>query len=156
IERALVVAPVEAVVLQVDVRPGERITETNTKPLMVLGATDTLHVRVDIDERDISRFQPGAAAKAYPRGESQCELPLKFVRVEPFVVPKKSLTGENSERVDTRVLQVIFAIERGQDRVFVGQQLDAFIFSQSSPTSGPIGGSEVVRFQPDQPRTSLR
>jgi len=54
-------------------------------------------------------------------------LGLRFVRVEPFVVPKKSLTGESTERVDTRVLQVIYAIEPGSANVYVGQQLDAFI-----------------------------
>jgi multidrug resistance efflux pump len=130
IDRALVVAPVDGVVLQVDVRPGERITEMTTKPLMMLGAIDTVHVRIDVDERDIDRFRPGAPAKAYPRGASTCELSLRFVRLEPFVIPKKSLTGENTERVDTRVLQVIYALDRGQDRVYVGQQLDVFIQSK--------------------------
>ena len=53
--------------------------------------------------------------------------PLKFVRIEPYVVPKKSLTGDNTERVDTRVLQVIYAIDTTGKRLFVGQQLDVFI-----------------------------
>jgi hypothetical protein len=52
---------------------------------------------------------------------------LRFVRVEPMVVPKKSLTGDNTERVDTRVLQVIYAIERSEYPAYVGQQLDVFI-----------------------------
>jgi multidrug resistance efflux pump len=127
INRALVVAPIDGVVLQVDVRPGERITDMNTKPLMVLGGTDTCHVRIDVDERDIPRYRTGAPARAYPRGDPSRELKLSFVRVEPFVIPKKSLTGENSERVDTRVLQLIYAIDSGRDRVFVGQQLDVFV-----------------------------
>jgi HlyD family secretion protein len=52
---------------------------------------------------------------------------LTFVRVVPYVVPKKSLTGDRSERVDTRVLQVIYALEPGEKSVYVGQQLDVFI-----------------------------
>jgi multidrug resistance efflux pump len=130
IRRAVVVAPVDGVVLQVNVRPGERINELDTKPLMVLGDTRIFHVRVDVDERDIPRFQPGAKAKAYPRGETSRELGLRFVRVEPFAVPKRALTGDNTERVDTRVLQVIYAIEPGQPPVYVGQQLDVFIGSE--------------------------
>jgi multidrug resistance efflux pump len=126
IGRALVVAPVDGVVLQVNVRPGERVSELDTKPLMVLGGTETFHVRIDIDERDIERYRPGAPAKAYPRGDANCELGLRFVRVEPFVIPKKSLSGEATERVDTRVLQVIYAIEPGSARVYVGQQVDVF------------------------------
>jgi multidrug resistance efflux pump len=129
IRRALVTAPVDGVILQVDVRPGERISELDTKPLMVLGAIDTLHVRIDVDERDIPRYRRGAPAKAYPRGDSSRELRLRFVRVEPLVIPKKALTGENTERVDIRILQVIYAIEPGQPNVHVGQQLDVFIRS---------------------------
>jgi multidrug resistance efflux pump len=127
ITRALVVAPVDGVVLQVDVRPGERITELNNKPLTVLGEITTFHVRVDVDERDIPRFRAGARAKAYARGDSTRALELSFVRVEPYVIPKKTLSGENTERVDTRVLQVIYAIDPGQAQVFVGQQMDVFI-----------------------------
>jgi HlyD family secretion protein len=125
--RALVLAPVDGVILQVNVRPGERVGELDAKPLMVLGDIQSVHVRVDVDERDIARFRPGAQALAYPRGDSARELSLRFVRVEPFVVPKRSLTGDNTERIDTRVLRVIYAIAPGQPQVYVGQQLDVFI-----------------------------
>jgi hypothetical protein len=48
--------------------------------------------------------------------------------VEPFVVPKKSLTGDNTERVDTRVLQVIYDCDpAGRPPLFVGQQVEVFI-----------------------------
>lgn len=130
IDRAVVAAPVDGVVLQVNVRPGERIGELETKPLMVLGETRTCHVRVDVDERDLPRFRPGANAAAYPRGETSHELALRFVRVEPMAIPKRALTGENTERVDTRVLQVIYAIESRSLPVYVGQQVDVFIRSQ--------------------------
>jgi HlyD family secretion protein len=49
------------------------------------------------------------------------------VRFEPFVVPKKSLTGDTTERVDTRVLQVLYRFNRGDLPVYVGQQVDVFI-----------------------------
>ena len=129
IGRALVMAPVDSVVLQVNIRPGERISELDTKALMVLGAVDTFHIRVDVDERDIPRFRPGTPAKAFPRGDASCELGLRYVRVEPYVIPKKSLTGDNTERVDTRVLQVIYAIEPRDTTVYVGQQLDVYLRS---------------------------
>jgi HlyD family secretion protein len=127
LDRATVRAPVDGVVLQVNVRPGERVTEMDTRPLMVLGGLETFHVRADIDERDIPHFRPGAKAKAYPRGASEQEISLRFVRTEPYVVAKKALTGENVELTDTRVLQVIYAIEHTHPNVYVGQQLDVYI-----------------------------
>jgi len=131
IDRATVVSPVDGVVLQVNVRPGERVSDRDAKALVVLGDISTYHVRVDIDERDIARFRRGAPARAYPRGESAHELTMRFKRVEPFVVPKSALTGENTERVDTRVLQVLYAIEQTNHPVYVGQQLDVFINSDT-------------------------
>jgi len=49
------------------------------------------------------------------------------VRFEPYVIPKKSLTGDSTERVDTRVLQVIYSIRDGGPSVYVGQQMDVYI-----------------------------
>jgi hypothetical protein len=48
--------------------------------------------------------------------------------VEPFVIPKKSLTGDTTERIDTRVLQVIYEVDTaGRAPLFVGQQVEVFI-----------------------------
>lgn len=127
IQRLTVKALVDGEVLQVNVRPGEFVAAPSSQALIVLGSIQQLHVRVDIDEHDIPRFIPGAPAKAMLRGHLHDEFRLKFVRVEPFVVPKKSLTGDNTERVDTRVLQVIYALEPTSRTVYVGMQMDVFI-----------------------------
>jgi multidrug efflux pump subunit AcrA (membrane-fusion protein) len=134
IDRCLVRAPVDGVVLQVNVRPGEYVGAPPSQALMVLGATDrVVHVRVDIDEHDIPRFKAGAPAEASLRGAPEKKYPLSFVRVEPYVIPKKSLTGDNTERVDTRVLQVIYALDVTGKPVYVGQQMDVFIDVGAKP-----------------------
>lgn len=115
---------VEFRVLQVNVRPGEYVATAPGSPMVVLGTVGRLHVRVDIDENDIPRFRPGIPGTASPRGSPGQSFPLAFVRVEPYVIPKKSLTGGNTERVDTRVLQVIYAIDAPNPPLYVGQQLD--------------------------------
>jgi multidrug resistance efflux pump len=128
IDRALVRAPCDGVVLQVNVRPGEYVGTPPNQAAFVLGAVrQTVHVRVDIDEHDIPRFQKGVPAKASLRGAPETAYPLRFVRVEPYVIPKKSLTGDNTERVDTRVLQVIYELDVTGKPVYVGQQMDVFI-----------------------------
>ncbi len=127
IERAVVRAPVASKVLRVNVRPGEYVSATSGQTLMTIGDLDVLHVRVDVDEADIPRFRPGAPARATLRGHPRQAFPMTFVRVEPFVIPKTSLTGANTERVDTRVLQVIYAVDAKDRPIYVGQQLDVFI-----------------------------
>jgi multidrug resistance efflux pump len=127
LKRLVVRAPVTGAVLQLNVRPGEAVDSKPGQALVMMGDVSVLHVRVSIDESDIARFKPEALAEGKTRGSPQKVVPLKFVRVEPYVVPKKSLTGDNSERVDTRVLQVIFAIDMPNAPVYVGQQLDVFV-----------------------------
>ncbi|MBL8821223.1 MAG: efflux RND transporter periplasmic adaptor subunit [Planctomycetia bacterium] len=132
IERTIVRASVSGEVLQVNVRPGEYVSNVpgQGQSYVVIGNVDQLHVRVDIDEHDIPRFKSGAIARANPRGDANQFHQLRFVRIEPFVVPKRSLTGNTTERIDTRVLQVIYAVQpASQDspRLYVGQQVDVFI-----------------------------
>lgn len=127
LDRLTTRALVAGEVLQVNVRPGEFVGAPPDQALIVLGKVQQLHVRVDIDEYDIPRFQSDAPARATLKGQPDQWFPLKFVRVEPYVIPKKSLTGDNTERVDVRVLQVIYAIDTQGKRLFVGQQLDVFI-----------------------------
>jgi multidrug resistance efflux pump len=123
-------APINATVLQVNVRPGEfAFAGTVVTPLIILGNLDPLHVRVDIDEGDVSRFSPAATAYASLRGQPNERMQLKFVRVEPIIVPKRSLTGAAGERVDTRVLRVIYALPSDSGQAFSGQQVDVFIES---------------------------
>ncbi len=118
---------VELEVLQVSVRPGEAVDNLSGKALIMLGDVRRKHVRVDIDEHDVSRFRQDGAATGVLRGDGEKKFPLKFVRVEPFVLPKKSLTGDNTERVDTRVLQVLYEVTSGADSIYIGQQMDVFI-----------------------------
>jgi HlyD family secretion protein len=64
---------------------------------------------------------------AYLRGNRDIGADLTFYRIEPYVIPKKSLTGDSTERVDTRVLQVLYTFEPGEKPIYVGQQMDVFI-----------------------------
>ncbi len=128
IERSVVRAPMDATVLQVKVRKGEYAqVGASINPLLLLGGTGPLRVRVDIDETDAPRISESAAATGQLRGGDAKTIPLRFVRFEPFVVPKKSLTGDATERVDTRVLQCIYEIGASSAPIFIGQQMDVFI-----------------------------
>jgi multidrug resistance efflux pump len=126
LERLIVRAPVDGVILQRNVRPGEYVGVPPSQALLVLGDCSELYVRVDIDENDLGRFKPGLKGRATPRGSPSVEFPLEFVRVEPYLVPKKSLTGAGNERVDTRVLQVIYSAG-AHAKLYVGQQLDVYL-----------------------------
>ncbi len=128
IERLTVVSPRDGIVLQVNIREGEFAASSPQAPAMVVGEIDRLQVRADVDEQNATRIREGQRAVAFLKGDRNVELPLDFVRIEPFVIPKVSLTGASTERVDTRVLQVIFSLKKPEEPpVYVGQQVDVFI-----------------------------
>lgn len=126
LERLTVRAPVAGMVLQCNVRPGERIDALHEPPL-VLGGTGRLHVRVEIEEYHLAHFRAGSPGRGVLRGDMGREFPLTFVRVVPLVVPKRTLTGQPAERHDTRVLQVLYALEPGTEGLYVGQQMDVYV-----------------------------
>jgi RND family efflux transporter MFP subunit len=127
LSRSIIKSPIEGQVLQVNVREGERIsTDPATSPIVV-GRTNRLWVRVEFDENDAQRFDKSYRAIAYVKGDSKTKIPLRFELIEPLVVPKKTLTGDSTERVDTRVLQVLYSFDPKKNRVFVGQQLDVLV-----------------------------
>lgn len=128
IERLTVKASKAGQILQSNIRDGEYISTSQETPAILLGDIDHLQVRVDIDEQNASRFSPDLPAVAFLKNNTEYSIPLKFDRIEPYVIPKKSLTGATDERVDTRVLQVIYSFTAPTNyRVFVGQQVDVFI-----------------------------
>ena len=123
-------APREGTILQVNIREGEFAETKPAEPLMILGEVDLLQIRADVDEQNAPQVQTNQPAVAFLKGSTQNPLPLRFVRIEPYVIPKKSLTGDSSERVDTRVLQIIYQLERASLPLYVGQQVDVFINRQ--------------------------
>ncbi len=128
LDRLTVRAPRDGTVIQVNSREGEYASPGAKNAPMVLGDLEQLQVRADVDEQNAPRVRPGSSAKAYIKGDTVNAIPLTFVRIEPFVIPKQSLTGSSTERVDTRVLQVIFSLQRPADKpLYVGQQVDVFI-----------------------------
>lgn len=130
LERLTVLAPRAGKVLQLNIRAGEYASTQPRAAPIILGDLTELQVRTDIDEQSAIRVQPNQRAFASVKGDANPEnrIALQFERIEPFVIPKVSLTGSSTERVDTRVLQVIYRLDvpKGK-RLYVGQQVDVFI-----------------------------
>ncbi len=147
IARSTVRAPISGEILQANVIEGEIApsippsasqstwmvaTQGN---LILMGAVLPLQVRIDIDETNAWRFEKGSRATAFVRGNSAVNFPLTFKRIEPYVIPKSSFTGATTERVDTRVLQVLYTFKKNNIPVYVGQILDVFIEAKPSHSS---------------------
>jgi HlyD family secretion protein len=148
IELHTIRAPVSGRILQMKTRLGEYAqTGVLSTPLMLLGDDTTLHVRVDIDETDAWKFQPCASAVASVRGNPELQTSLRYVRTDPDVIPKVLLTGDATQRTDTRVLQLVYSFDPGSLPVYVGQLTDVFIeapLAAASTAHGPNSKGSCV------------
>ncbi len=99
-------------------------------PIVVRGSPQTqLHVRCYIDEILVPRLPASSKIKAQMsiRG-SKIKVPLEFVRVQPLVSPKIELSDQRQERVDVRVLPLIFKIEKPAGlNIYPGELVDVYI-----------------------------
>lgn len=134
-------APSDGVVLAVNAAKGAYVSsqgvyDTYTQanaPAVVMGpGTGSLAVRCYVDEILLSRLPRGGPIKAQMivRG-SNVHVPLQFVRIQPYVSPKIELSDERTERVDLRVLPVIFQVRSTpQLKLYPGQLVDVYISEQ--------------------------
>ena len=134
-------AGTDGVVMSVNVAPGALVSAQGAfdpytqslSPPMVLGtAQDHLAVRCYVDEILVSRLPAAGHMQAQMsiRG-TDAKVPLEFVRIQPYVSPKLELSNQRTEKVDLRVLPVIFRFAPPKGAaVYPGQLVDVFIGSK--------------------------
>jgi HlyD family secretion protein len=145
LERLTVPAPITGRVFRVDVRPGEYAAAGPVaSPLIAMGEDARLHVRAEFDEADAPRLNPQGRAYGVLRGQTGQRIALTLVRIEPQVVEKRALAG-GSERVDTRVVEVLYAFDPAAHRAWLGQRMDVFVEAAPSATQAAATGAERGR-----------
>ena len=105
------------------------------QPVMVLGnMKGDLAVRCYVDEILINRIPDPSEIQARMTIQgTKVNIPLKFVRIQPNVSPKIELSSQRTERVDVRVLPVIFSFEKREGMlIYPGQLVDVYIGKKNS------------------------
>jgi HlyD family secretion protein len=131
-------APTDGIVLSINTIVGAYVSPQGAyqaytqgmNPVLMLGTPQTnLHVRCYVDEILVPRLPPPSKIKAQMsiRG-SNIKIPIEYVRVQPYVSPKIELSDERQERVDVRVLPIIFKVEKPKDvNLYPGELVDVYI-----------------------------
>ena len=131
-------APVDGVILSINAAVGSYISPQGAydtysqgfSPVVVMGSSQTnIGVRCYVDEILIHKMPKAENmnAQMFIRG-TDIRIPLEYVRVQPYVSPKIELSNQRTERVDVRVLPVIFRFERQRDlNIYPGQLVDVYI-----------------------------
>ena len=131
-------APIDGIVLSIEAATGGYISPQGSYgtytggfgPVIVMGSgQDCLEVRAYVDEILVHELpEPSKMiGRMFIRG-TNTSVPLTFVRVQPYVSPKIELSNQRQERVDVRVLPVLFRFDPPPNiAVYPGQLVDVYI-----------------------------
>lgn len=125
IQRTSIKSPLNGTVLKINIHEGETLDPNKTA--MILGNIDELYLRVRIDQFNITLFQPNSPAVAFRQGNLSIRFPLHFIRIDPIMVPKKYLTNDINEKVDTQVFEILYRIAKTDAHLIIGEQMDVYI-----------------------------
>ena len=139
LNKYVIKAPTDGVVLAINTTTGSYIspqgtydtyTQGSTDPAIVMGSVQVyIGVRCYVDEILVHRLPPAGKMKAkmFIQG-TDISFPLEYVRVQPYVSPKIELSDQKAERVDVRVLPVLFRFAKPKDTaLYPGQLVDVYI-----------------------------
>jgi HlyD family secretion protein len=116
----------EGEVLQIKVRPGENYSPTSAEPLVIMGDTRTLKIRLDIDERDISKIAMGAVATITADAFPGRNFTGKVTEIGKRMGRKNIRTDDPVERIDTKILEVVISLDSHEGLV-PGQRVTGYI-----------------------------
>ncbi|ASG24495.1 efflux RND transporter periplasmic adaptor subunit [Nitrospirillum viridazoti] len=131
-------APRDGIVLSIQAAAGSYVSSQGAYdgyiqgylPLVIIGsAPEELEIRCYVDEILINRLPPAEkmVARMYVQG-TDINLPLTYERMQPYVSPKIELSNQRQERVDVRVLPIIFRFDKPANlNLYPGQLVDVYI-----------------------------
>ncbi|MEZ4400303.1 MAG: efflux RND transporter periplasmic adaptor subunit [Kofleriaceae bacterium] len=125
LDQLTVRAPIAGEVLQVKYRAGEYY-QPGGEPLVVLGDTRTLRVRMDVDERDLAKVAVGAPATMRVSALPDRDFTGKVVELGRRMGRKNVRTDDPIERNDTKILEVVIEVDAG-DGLVVGQRAVCYV-----------------------------
>jgi HlyD family secretion protein len=132
-------SPIDGMVLRIATAVGNYVSPQGTYdtytqqliPIVQMGIVSPyLQVRCFLDEILVPQLPPPTKIEAtlFVRGEMNKSIPLQFVSIQPYTIPNIQLSNERQERVDMRVLPIIFKFKKPPDvNLFPGQLVDIYI-----------------------------
>jgi HlyD family secretion protein len=126
VERLQVKAPITGEILWVKFRGGEYYNTQGAFPLLVMGNTQQLRVRMDADERDVGKLRIGAPAYATLNAFPGEKFAGKVVEIGRRMGRKNIRTDDPAERIDTKILEVVVELAE-KDRLVPGLRVLVFV-----------------------------
>jgi ABC exporter DevB family membrane fusion protein len=132
-EKTFVRSPINGVVLRKHHRPGESVTVSSSSPdpIVILGDTRVVRVRMDVDEDDVARIHLGDRAYVMADAFGSQRFWGHVARVGEEMGPKNVRTDEPTERVDKKILETLIQLDDGH-QLPMGLRMDSFVITRQN------------------------
>ncbi|MBX3266600.1 MAG: efflux RND transporter periplasmic adaptor subunit [Acidobacteria bacterium] len=126
LEKTIVRSPITGLVLRKRLKDGESVSPESQLGIVTVADRSSLRVRVDLDETDVARIAVGQRAYVTADAYRDTKFAGRVVSVGQILGRKNFTTERPTERVDTRVLEVLIELDAGQ-MLPLGLRVDTFI-----------------------------
>lgn len=139
LDKFIIKSPIAGKILRINAAVGSYVSPQGIynpytegmDPVTTMGEVEVyMEVRCYLDEILVPKLPAGdkLSATMLIRGLTNKAIPLEFVRIQPYTTPKIQLSDQKQERVDVRVLPIIFRFKKPADvNIFAGQLVDVYI-----------------------------
>jgi len=126
LEKSYIRAPMSGVILRKLRHTGESVSTQFDSPVITMADDSTLRVRLDVDETDVSKLQVGQRAYVTAEAYGSQKFYGHIIRVGHILGRKNVRTDEPSEHVDTKILETVVELDKGQ-HLPLGLRVDSFV-----------------------------
>ncbi len=126
LDRLTVLAPIAGEILRVKYRAGEYYNPAGSEPLITMGDTSKLRVRMDLDEREVGRVKLGAAAYVTADAFPDVRFAGRVAEIGRRMGRKNVRSDDPVERIDTKILEVMIDID-DSSRLIPGLRVMSYV-----------------------------
>lgn len=126
LSKTIVKSPITGVILRKRLHDGETISPDNPKGIVTIADVSALRVRVDLDEIDVAKVKIGQSAYVVADAFGEQKFTAKVIKIGQILGRKNVRTERPTEKVDTKILEVLLELEKGQN-LPLQLRVDAYI-----------------------------
>ena len=126
LDKTIVRAPISGVILRKRLKDGESVSTDSATGIVTIADVSALRVRVDLDETDVAKVRENQTAYVTADAFGDRKFAAKVIKIGRILGRKNFRTERPTEKVDTKILEVLLELEKGQS-LPLGLRVDAFI-----------------------------
>jgi HlyD family secretion protein len=142
-EQKIVRAPIDGEILQVKIRAGELFNTKGPDPMVIMGDTRVLRVRMDLNERDVARVREGQRSFAQLPAYGDRRFPGRVVEIGRRMGRKNVRSDDPTERIDTKILEVVCELDSA-DGLVPGLRVTNYIDPDSGREGSALHTTSIV------------